>query len=197
MGTATRSNVGALPKNIQLASGYDTGTPDIQWTPLEWAKFPGMPHIHIDQGFGDTRAIEAHVTVFDVELQAFQPDQAEALIDANASVRPTIYVNRGNLIATIASALRSSHWKGDIWLAYPGWKIGVPLPPIPATCRYVAIQDTFAATYQLSTVLDNSWPGPLPAPDEPPDWRDKALVYANTIANQATVLHSLIAANTP
>jgi hypothetical protein len=30
--------------------------------------------------------------------------------------------------------------------------------------RYVAIQDRFAGVYDLSTVLDDSWPGPIPGP---------------------------------
>lgn len=197
MGTATHGNVSSLPRNLQLVSGYDTGTPDIQWTPGDWARFPGIPHIHIDQGFGDTRAIEAHVIVFDVEPLAFRPDQAKAIIDANASVRPTIYVNRGNITATIASALQSKNWKGDIWLAYPGWKTGLPVPSIPPGCRYVAIQDVFGVSYQLSTVLDNSWPGPLPLPDEPPDWRDQALSRLNAIMNELGSVRALIATNTP
>ena len=160
MGDTIGANADRLPETIQLVAGYDTGTTDVIWTTADWALFPGKVHVHIDQAFGDTRAIEAHVMVFDVEQGAFSPDQAEALINANTSPRPTIYVNRDNMYATIASAQNSPKWKGDIWLAFPGWNGDTRnLPPIPPNTRYVAIQDTFLGDFDLSRVLDDSWPG--------------------------------------
>lgn len=194
MGDTTRNNIDSLPMGLQLIAGYDTGTPDIQWTQVEWDRFPKIPHIHIDQGFGDTRAKEAHALVFDVETGAFSPDQAKTLMDINTSPRPTIYVNRDNMLATIAAARQSPKWHGDIWLAFPGWHPGIMLPPIPPGCRYVAIQNVFAGTYDTSVVLDDSWPNPL---DEPADWRDQALAQATALANAAIKLEALIRANTP
>jgi hypothetical protein len=165
MGDATHADVASLLSlDIQIVAGYDTGSPDIQWTQADWDLFPGKLQVHIDQGSGDTRSAEAHALVFDVETGAFAPDQAAALINACTSPRPTIYVNRSNMDATIASAQQSSKWKGDIWLAYPGWRTGQALPPIPASCKFVAVQDFYASTYDVSYVLDDSWPELPPVP---------------------------------
>jgi hypothetical protein len=196
MGDTIHDNVNVLVArgDLQLIAGYDTGTPNIQWVPTDWSLFPDEIHIHIDQAFGDTRVKEAHVLVFDIESGAFRPDQAAALIDTNQSSRPTIYVNRDNMAATVASARQSKNWRGDIWLACPGWKPGQPLPPIPPGTRYVAIQDVFARSYDLSTVLDDSWPNPL---DESPDWRDNALSMAIQLGSNAAALAALIKRNTP
>ena len=191
MGDTTHNNVQLMPFDVQLVAGYDTGTPNIRWITNDWNLFPNKTHIHIDQAFGDTRAIEAHVLVFDVESGAFSPNQAAQLINQNTSPRPTIYVNRDNLISTIASAKQSPKWHGDIWLAFPGWKPGDVLPPIPAGCRYVAIQNVFAGSYDTSIVLDDSWP------DDLPDWRDQVaadIFQAQTALSKAS---SLLRANTP
>lgn len=155
------SNIAAVRSQIvtvDMVAGYDTGTDSIRWTADDWALFPGIPHVHIDQGYGSTRSTEAHVLVFDIENNAFSPDQAESLINNNDTSRPTIYVNRSNLAATIESAKKSPNWKGDIWLAFPGWIPGFSLPVIPPDCRYVAIQNRYAGDYDMSIVLDNSWP---------------------------------------
>lgn len=186
--------LGMLSPPIQLVAGYDTGTPDIRWTTSDWNMFPSKTHIHIDQAFGDTRAIEAHVLVFDVEAGAFTPEQATALINANTSARPTIYVNRDNMYATIAAAKQSPKWKGDIWLAFPGWRPGDTLPPIPAGCRYVAIQNVFAGNYDTSIVLDDAWPN---LPDESPDWRDLVTLDLQTVQATLTRVIATVKANTP
>lgn len=160
MGDATHANVGALAAvpGLQLAAGYDTGTPDIAWTAADWARFPGLAHVHIDQGYNSTPATEAHAIVFDIETGAWAPADAAGLIDMNTSARPAVYVNRSNMTATIASALQSQRWRGDIWLAFPGWQPGQPLPPLPPGCRYVAIQNQPGAACDLSLVLDPAWP---------------------------------------
>jgi Putative peptidoglycan binding domain len=174
MGDATGANASALTlRPLQLVAGYDTGTPDIKWTDSDWAMFPGKVQVHIDQGYGDTRSAEAHALVFDVEAGAFSPDQAAALIAASTAARPTIYVNRDNEDATVASARQAPNWKGDIWLAYPGWRPGMPLP-VPPGCQIVAVQDTYTADYDLSYVLDDSWPDIPPAPPAP-NWTEKMI----------------------
>lgn len=192
MGDTIHNNVQILRQlPIQLVAGYDTGTPDIRWVPADWNLFPDEIHVHIDQAFGDTRAIEAHVLVFDVEAGAFRPDQAAELINNNTSPRPTIYVNRDNMYATIASAQLSPKWHGDIWLAFPGWKPGEVLPKLPLGCRYVAIQNVFGGNYDTSIVVDDSWP------DDPPDWRDSVLANLAAVQAMLTRTVAIVQANTP
>lgn len=158
MGDSTGPAADQIPQTVEMVAGYDTGTPSVIWEQRDWDLFPGKPQVHIDQGYGDTRVTDAHVMVFDVETGAFAPADAERLINANTMPRPTIYVNRSNMAATIASAQKTPKWKGDIWLAFPGWKVGEPLPAIPAGCRYVAIQNNYAGDYDTSVVLDDTWP---------------------------------------
>jgi hypothetical protein len=168
MADAIHDNVGSIPVNsVQMVAGYLTGTPDIIWTAADWDKFSGMPEVTIDQGYGDTRATEAHAVIFDVELGAFQPSQAEALLNASTAPRPTIYVNQANLLETLESAQQSPNFKGDVWLSYPGWTPNVALPTLPAGCQYVAIQDVFTSTYDLSTVFDATWPNAAETEDDP------------------------------
>ena len=187
MGDSIHANVHKIPLTVNLVAGYDTGTPDIKWITEDWNLFPNIPHIHIDQGFGDSRAAEAHVIVFDVETNAFKPSQAGDLITANRQLRPTIYVDRFNLHSTIASALTAKNWKGDIWLAYPGWQPEMSLPPLPPGCHFVAVQNNFANAYDLSMVLDDSWPGtPPPAPTA--TWTEEVIKELPTIAPGATGL---------
>lgn len=158
MGDAIHVNVHTLlPLHLQLVAGYDTGTLDIKWTPADWALFPGIPHVHIDQGYGTARSLSANV--LDFEAGAFSPGMAEMLINANTSPDPTVYVNRSNMDATIASAQQSRKFKGAVWLSFPGWNPGDPLPSLPAGCRYIAIQNRLGGPYDLSVVLDPAWPG--------------------------------------
>lgn len=46
---ATHAHAGNIPENAGAVAGYDTGTPDIQWVPADWSRFPHGSHLHIDQ----------------------------------------------------------------------------------------------------------------------------------------------------
>lgn len=158
MGDAIRINATALVAlHLPMVAGYDTGSVDIMWKPSTWAMFPGDVQVHIDQGNGP-RSPSANV--IDVETGAFNPDQAEALINESTCPDPTVYVNRSNLDATVASAMKSPKFLGAVWLSFPGWNPGDVLPPLPAGCRYVAIQNRLDVNneYDLSEVLDPAWP---------------------------------------
>lgn len=182
MGDAIHANVQTLvPLHLQLVAGYDTGTPDIKWTPADWALFPGVPHVHIDQGYGTARSLTANV--LDFEAGAFNPAMATLLINANESPDPTVYVNRDNMGATIFSARQSPKFKGAVWLSFPGWNPGDPLPALPTDCRYVAIQNRLGGPYDLSVVLDDTWPGgavkPYNIPGIPGTWTGEVTVTPN------------------
>jgi hypothetical protein len=53
----------------------------------------------------------------------------------------------------------------------PGWQPGQALPVLPAGCRYVAVQnqEDVANAYDLSVVLDPSWPAVLANPPSEED----------------------------
>lgn len=166
MGDATHANVAALAAvpGLQLVAGYVTGSADIVWTALDWARFPRQLRITIDQGNG---VPVPSAIVRDVEPGAWSPQAAvnrTGWIPATpqGTARPTIYCDRNDL--SREGGVLQSGWRGDLWLAYPGWQVGQPLPTAPG-CTYVAVQNQLNVgnAYDLSVVLDPFWPlgGPV------------------------------------
>jgi hypothetical protein len=157
MGDATHDAVpqlAAIRGQLQLVAGYDTGSPDIDWTAADWALFPGIPHVTIDQGF--TGSPNPAATVRDVEYGAWAPGQAVNRAGWNVP-RPTIYCTTGETGYNLAAVLADG-WKGDVWLAIAGWQPGQPLPAAPG-CTIVAVQNNYSnPNYDLSVVLDPNWP---------------------------------------
>jgi len=156
MGDAIHDNVAALARvpGLQLVGGYVTGSADILWTPADWALFPRQLHVTIDQGYTGSPVPTAIVR--DVEPGAWTP---AAAVNRNGwtAARPTIYCDRSDL--SRAGGVLASGWRGDLWLAYPGWQPGQALPAAPG-CNYVAVQNQLnvANAYDLSVVLDDTWP---------------------------------------
>jgi len=158
MGDATHDSVSALPRTLDLVAGYVTGSPTVQWTAADFARFPGIPHVTVDQAYTGSPAPAA--VVRDVEPGAWT---AHAAVTTSpwTPVRPTIYCDRADLPAVLQAG-----WRGDLWLAIPGWAEGATLPPAPG-CRIVAVQNRFdvANAYDLSVVLDPAWPLRTPVID--------------------------------
>jgi|SRR5215469_7344905 len=154
MGDAIHDNVSALAgvSGLELVAGYVTGSPDIVWTAADWARFPGIPHVEIDQGF--TGAPVYSATVQDVETGAWTPGSVPSWQSHCTAPRPTVYCNQSTLPAVLATG-----WRGNLWLAIPGWQNGAALPSAPG-CTVVAVQNQLdvASAYDLSTVLDPTWP---------------------------------------
>lgn len=156
MGDATHDNVSALVAdrgNLQLVAGYVTGTSSIQWTPSDWASFPGMTLVTIDQGAYGSPVAAADVR--DVESGAWT---AAAAVDRSGwtAVRPTIYISLDSL-----PSLETAGWQGDVWIAdYTGTVPSGP-PSMPAGMTCVAWQYTDlggGGAYDLSVVFDPTWP---------------------------------------
>jgi len=148
---ATGGKAGWVRANVplpDLVAWYGTGTANVQWTDSEKSLFPASIMVEIDQGALGSPVLTA--TVRDVEKGAWAPGQAVDMTGWEVE-RPTIYVSRGELSSILADG-----WRGDLWLAWPGWK-GEPLPDAPG-CTYVAVQDVFTSNYDHSTVLDTTWP---------------------------------------
>lgn len=156
MGDAIHINAHTLAQipGLALVGGYVTGDSVVQWTPADWQLYPFLPHITIDQGF--TGSPVGSAIVRDVEPTAWTP---AAAVNKNGwtAARPTIYCDRDDL--SRAGGVLACGWRGDIWLAYPDWQPGQPLPPAPG-CNYVAVQNQLNVnnSYDLSVVLDDTWP---------------------------------------
>jgi peptidoglycan hydrolase-like protein with peptidoglycan-binding domain len=173
MADATHDNVAYIPSGMPMVAGYITGSPDIQWTNEDWMRFQGKVHVTIDQGF--TGAPRYDANVIDVETGAYSVDHVTSWMGNATAKRPTLYVNRSNVLAACHAALASPRFKGDVWLAYPGWDQSIPLPQLPFGCHYVAVQDMFSLHYDESTVLDDLWPdSPEPAPS-PTNWTEETV----------------------
>lgn len=185
MGDAIHANVASLPAGLELVAGYVTGTPDIQWTSADWDRFPGIPHVTIDQGANGSPVPAA--TVRDVETGAWTPVAAVNQAPWTPA-RPTIYCNQSTLPAVLAAG-----WRGDLWLAIDGWQPGDALPNLGG-CTLVAVQNTFAANYDLSVVLDPSWPAAdqqgtsvIEIPGVPGQWLEFQTFYVQAL-KQVTVV---------
>jgi len=150
MGDATHKNVAALAsRKLGLVAGYVTGSPDIAWTHDDWAKFPGVPHVTIDQGFTGSPVPTAMVR--DVEPGAWTAEKAVDTSNWTAE-RPTIYCDRSDLVNQVIPA----GWTGDVWLAWP--EPEPMLPPVFDSVNVVAVQFKLGGLYDLSVVFDDNWP---------------------------------------
>jgi hypothetical protein len=65
-------------------------------------------------------------------------------------------------------------WKGDIWLAAPGLTDGECLALAANNKQIVAVQNTFAGSYDKSIVIDAHWPEKAPVTVPPPVTHPKA-----------------------
>lgn len=155
MADAIHDQVGSLHAihGLEMVAGYVTGTPDIQWTPTDFAGFIGIPKITIDQGNTSFGSPVSTAIVRDYEPNAWYTKAVVDTSNWNAE-RKTIYCDRFDL-----TQILNYGWRGDLWLAIPGWTLGEPLPNTPG-CNIVAVQNQFDVqnAYDLSIVLDDSWP---------------------------------------
>lgn len=150
---ATHANVTVARQSDvkpDIVAGYGTGSPDVRWVPPDWALWPGIPHVVIDQGFAGSPLPTA--TVRDVESGAWAPRNAVRL-DGWHAERPTVYCSRDSLAEVI-----SRGWRGDVWLAWPGYTF--KSAPVFHGVNVVAVQYTETRVYDLSTVYDTTWPYP-------------------------------------
>jgi hypothetical protein len=158
MGDAIHDNVPALAAikgELQLAAGYVTGTPDIQWTSADWAEFAGLSLVTIDQGANGSPVPSADVR--DVETGAWTPEAAVNL-EGWTAAQPTIYCSLDTLPQVTAAG-----WRGAVWVA--DWTGSPPAePPAGQGATVVAVQYASLADYDLSVVFDPNWPAKGPDP---------------------------------
>lgn len=138
-----------------LVAVYDTGTPNILWTPQDRSLFQGITQVTIDQGYRSPLITRSMVR--DVEPNAWTPSDAVKLNDWQTE-RPTIYCDRTDLQSVI-----SLGWRRDVWLAWPGYTASTP--PDLGPVNIVAVQNTNGAIPELSTVYDPYWPYTAPERD--------------------------------
>lgn len=176
---ATHSDLGGVPAG--QGAGYTTGTPDIQWTPEDWASHPGA--VRIDQ---DAAASDHTADTLDVETGAATyadvPEWTrQTLIARDASSRPgqrwpCIYASLDSVpavaeaIATTPSGglpvLHVAHW--GITMDDAAKLIGTQISGLTVVGVQFANRGAFD-----SDVWDAAWlaavtGGPTIAPPPPP-----------------------------
>lgn len=151
---------------------YGTGSPDIQWDAADRQQYPADILVEIDQGGAGSPVMTAIVR--DVENGAWAPGTATDKKGWDVE-RPTLYGSRDTL-----SQVASDGWKGDYWLAWPGWT-GEALPEYPGI-TIIGVQDLWESNYDRTTFLDEFWPH-LPPP--PPVHNPVSVTIHSRTANAA------------
>lgn len=113
----THADVGNIPESSPTVGGYMTGTPDIQWTPADWSRFPHSAHVRINQGY---QAIHVSMwDVADVERGALTPADIPPLVHDRIGLGitwTTIYGSDSTL-AAVHDELKNAP-------GTPGWFFG-------------------------------------------------------------------------
>lgn len=154
------ADVPYIPRNAQMVAGYVP--PSVYaWSPGDWARFPGVPHVRITVAGSEPDAKLA--SVVDVERGAFSPSQARLFVRQRNAFRPdtaTVYVDEASLNDVLNACAGINYW---IWLA---WYI--MRPPTAADVagivarlrpgvRLAAWQYTTGQHYDLSAVINPDW----------------------------------------
>jgi hypothetical protein len=145
----------------QLAAGYVNGR--FVWSPADWARFPGIPHVRIDV----TGADPAGADVLDTETGDASPATANTWLRAKIARgdhMPVIYCNRstqplveqatGNLIHG------RDYW---FWIATLDGTQRLPDMTGVVAVQYAGQAQT-GAHYDQSIVYDDAWMPSAPPP---------------------------------
>jgi hypothetical protein len=148
-------------KSNQLAAGYNTGNPDVRWTPNDWQYVIdlGLKTVTIDQGFTGSPIPTANVR--DVEAGAWPTDLVTD--ETNwTTPRPTIYADRTNALILI-----NQGWRKALWIAWPNNHIPTKAElindmPELALVDLIGAQIGTTNTFDHSVIFDPYWPAPIP-----------------------------------
>jgi hypothetical protein len=144
---------------LQLVAGYGNGL--YRWSLGDWARFPGIPHVHIDVNGADP----AGCGVLDVETGDATVTQAVHWVKARRSLHQgsyaVVYCNRDTLTplfnAMNAAALKIGH---DFWTwisTLDGTKTVADMTGVVAV-QYEG-QNLTGGHYDQSLVYDDNWHG--------------------------------------
>lgn len=122
-GSATHDDVNNIPTNTPYVAGYVSGTNGVEWTPADFARFPGSREVKIYQGFGPLPPIH-NFDAIDVESGAVTPafcaEIVKQRVDAGI-IWTTVYGSDSFLaqVTTEIQKLGNHYWNGHVnyWLA--------------------------------------------------------------------------------
>lgn len=105
-----------IPTSFKKVAGYDTGSPDILWTAVDWARFPNSGRVHVNQ---DPSTGPYRGNVLDVEEGAWSiPQAVEACKARHAAGRfCNIYIQESNLHEFILECKQEGVKDVRMWVA--------------------------------------------------------------------------------
>jgi hypothetical protein len=112
-------DVGNIPVSAPKVAGYITGTPDIQWTAADWARFPRSGKVQINQDGSTCVSLAGVANVADYEPGAFTQEQVLEWVKLrkHSHLACAVYVSASNQ-ASLTSALQEAGYTGvDLWVA--------------------------------------------------------------------------------
>lgn len=198
-----------IPANAVKVAGYDSGTPDIQWTMGDWARFPHAGKVRIDQSAAGLDYGQGISDVYDIETGAGTATMFAALALSRHSrdMSNCPYASRINLEAAAtaldAKPAPAGWWRGmDAWLTDPNLSFaeatalvgtdlfGFTLRAVqwawPSTNPNTQVPGGTLKSLNLDlSVADAAW---HPAPPAAPTWQAQA---ANELAGAQVHLANL------
>lgn len=128
---ATHENIGSLPQNASYA-GYVTGSPQIQWTPDDWKKYPDA--VRIDQTpVGTPWDVTADGDDYESGAVALSelPNRAKLRIASFQNATrpgqrlPFIYMSANN-VSAVVNELVNNNVKSGVGLWVANWNLSEP-----------------------------------------------------------------------
>jgi hypothetical protein len=195
---ATHASAGNIPATAAKVAGYVTGSPGIQWTTADWARFPRAGHVRIDQSAGGALFASGAADVLDIETgAAITEDAIKAIPERHKRGEySTVYIAAGNL-AALQDALKAlgttiAMNKVGFWVA--NWDLsqaeaedalGNEIVAVqwasPASNPGTLVPGTRLTLQQANLDLSVTQPGWYPPPPPPVAWQKEALDDAKAI----------------
>lgn len=158
------ANVPSIPVDTPFIGGYITGTPDIQWTPTDWARFPGSVHNRIWQGHGSYPDIHTFDTI-DIESGALTPASAAATVRKRVAAGiewTTLYGSDAALTEASALIVRMGRdvWNGHVNCILADWNLHFDTDPSKDTASHL-----IGTLIHGMTCVGVQWASPASNPD--------------------------------
>jgi hypothetical protein len=119
------ANVGNIPARTPRVAGYVTGTPDIQWTAHDWARFPRSGKAPIDQSPELAAYASSDAMIADIEPQAGTvPAYVEACRQRLHARQPLCFYCSQSTVAEVSAALVNAEIPlGNCWVWIANWNL--------------------------------------------------------------------------
>jgi hypothetical protein len=140
-------NVGNIPGGTPRVAGYVTGTPNIRWTPQDWARFPKAGKAPVDQSPELSAYASNEAMIADIEpLAGTVPAYVKACQERVRTGHPLCCYCSQNTVAQVSAAVADAKIPlSDCWVWIANWNLsqaeaGALLGTVVAGFKVVAVQ---------------------------------------------------------